>query len=130
MPFCLTKDWRGKWPYSESAGVGLKLVGRPTNRRRLIELMQEKSCNPIASRRIADTLEAGRPYFTTLRAQFDFEDLKAMFASVGVRMTVRAPVAVKRINNQLEDQRQLLEDIKAGKLTADELGPYRWLAES
>jgi hypothetical protein len=124
MPL-LTDEWKGPWPWDSSRGVGIRLVGRPKDRGKLIDFLQSQSCNPIAARRHADKLELGQEVRSTLQSAFDFERLKQKFDVHGVRMTICPPCPLKKINKQEGDYQEMKRRLASGELKPDEIGPYR-----
>ena len=83
--------YSGDWPYERRDGVGLALVGKPTDVHRFIDILHGVSCNPVATRRILSELQAGRTKRTTVRANLNFVEIGDDLARVGVTMSVIPP---------------------------------------
>lgn len=83
----------GLWRYHPSSGVGLRFVGKPTDPDAFIELLQGESCNPIATRRILDSLMKDGERSTTVMAHLHFNYIGDELAKLGVTMHIVDPRA-------------------------------------
>lgn len=81
----------GSWPYDPQDGVGVGLSGAPTDEHRFIDILQDVSCSPIATRRILDQLRAGETKRTTISSTLDFNTIGDQLAAVGVHLTIIPP---------------------------------------
>lgn len=135
------KYWPGLWPHSSGEGVGLCLTGVPTNESRFIEILQNESCNPVATHITLRALKDDGIKLTTVTPGFNFERLIEDLATVGVTCNLVPPRKQQKDLNQIYymalqialgkcpdgDQRLLAEArIKASIVTIDPatLGPY------
>lgn len=67
------------------------MSGRPTDPHQFIELLQGHSCNPIATRRILEELEAGKTKLTTVSDFLPFNDIGDKLAALGVTLQIVPP---------------------------------------
>lgn len=81
----------GPWPYDYDDGVGLAISGQPTDAFKLLELLQDVSCSPIAAHRILDDLERGLTRYTTVQSNLDFNEIGDALRDLGVTMEVIPP---------------------------------------
>ena len=90
-PHRLVGLWPGVWPYHQSEGVGLHLVGTPTDPDALIRGMAQHGCHPYAGLRIVQRLNASGEDRLTVQFALDFKAIRALMAEAGIAMTVIAP---------------------------------------
>ena len=89
-----------EWIYNSSEGVGMKLSGYPNDITAFIDLLHKESCNPVATRRILDTLKNEGVKFTTLRSHLNFDNIGDALALLGVAMTIVPPQSWDKLQNQ------------------------------
>jgi hypothetical protein len=145
----LGKLWTNPWPWSRSLGVGLKLVGCPSDEQMFLQFLYAESCNPVAAHRILKELKEKAVKLTTVQASFDFERLEVEFERLGVSMMIVPPVETP--NNTVIDSLALelcvgktvktdslsTEDVEeayrraanTGELNPSTLGPYAWVGK-
>ncbi len=80
-----------EWVYPLVDGVGIRLTGKPNDIDMFIEILQNESCNPIATRRILnDLLEFGFRE-TTVMSHLNFIFISQELEKIGVQLSIIAP---------------------------------------
>jgi hypothetical protein len=88
-----------QWSYDSGAGVGLKLIGFPTDINKFIELLHGESCNPVATRRILKELEEKGIKYTTLMSHLNFNYIGDQLKEIGVKMEIVPPISADKLQN-------------------------------
>lgn len=98
------KFYTEAWPYDSHVGVGMEFKGVPNNEIAFIDLLQGESCNPVATRRIYDTLLKEGVKLTTVMASLNFERIGLALEELGVTLRIIPPVEPEKINDGVEDR--------------------------
>lgn len=83
--------WEGPWPYSCSEGVGLQLVGLPSDIFAFEFLLNQHSCHPKAVARILTRLRQNGFDKLTVMVGLKFHEIQLGLDKLGVRMTIIPP---------------------------------------
>lgn len=79
------------WPFSYSEGVGLHLVGNPTDKEKFLEVLGDFSCNRIAGMRILNDLMIVGERKVTVMFSIPLMNVFHLLKELGVEMTVIEP---------------------------------------
>lgn len=85
------KYWEGEWEHSMESGVGMELIGYPTDIYAFFDLLHSEACNPAAARKILEELEQNGIKRTTVRPTLNFELIGDTLATLGVIMNILPP---------------------------------------
>jgi hypothetical protein len=86
------KYWEGDWPYDSSCGIGLRLSGIPIDDAKFVQILQDESCNPIATRVHLQSLKANGFLLTTVVTSLRVWLVGEKLEAIGVNLEVVPPL--------------------------------------
>lgn len=83
--------WQGEWPYKSYEGVGLHLVGLPTDEHAFTLMLMQHSCHPDATKRIIERIRTNGEDRLTVMSALHFDKIAVEMAALGVTMKIIPP---------------------------------------